>query len=1192
MRVRFLLAFVLLSIASASFNAAAAQSGAPIYQINCGGGSASPYATDQLSNGGSAASVSNAIDTSGVSTPAPQAVYQSCRYGSFGYALPGLTPGGTYTVRLHFSENYWTVAGGRIFNVAINGSPVLTNFDVFAAAGGQFKAVVKAFAATADSSGQIAVQLSPSTTSQDQNPIINGIEVFQGLSAPDAPSGVTALTSSGQVILTWNGVGTASSYHVKRATVRSGIYTTVASPSGTSFTDVGLANGTTYYYAVSAVNASGEGSNSARVAATPSASVLNYVYRIDCGGGAAPPFVADQFSNGGSAASVSNGIDTGGAGSPAPQAVYQSCRYGSFGYALPNLTPGGTYTVRLHFSENYWTVSGGRNFSVSINGQPVLTNFDAFAAAGGQFKAVVRTSTAVADATGQITVQFSPGTTGQDQTPIVNGIELVAGVIVPGQPTGLTAVPGDGQVQLAWLGSDSATNYAVKRSTASGGPYATISAPGSVTGSSFIDTGVTDGTAYYYVVSAVNAGGESADSAEASATPVGPVRTYVYRIDCGGGAVSPFAADQFSSGGSAASVTNAIDTGGARSPAPQAVYQSCRFGNFTYNLPNLTPGAEYVVRLHFSENYWTVVGGRNFSVAINGTQVLTNFDILAETASQYKALIKTFTAVADATGQITVQFSPGTTGQDQTPVLNGLELSQKGAGVPNSLTATVANGQLTLNWGAVAGAIRYNVKRYTASGGPYTLLATPAGTAYTDASAVIGTAYYFVVSAVAASGESDDSNEATATVLLPPTAPQSLTATPGNGQVLLGWSGDASATGYNVKRALAAGGPFVTVGAGVAGPSYADSTVTNGTAYLYTVSALSVNGESADADQVMAMPTGPAAPFSSASGYGYNGDGLRAWKQTASGKRYFLYDGEKPVCELDAAGNVIASNTWGATGLVARREGGASTFYAFDERGNAAQRLDDSGGILGTYLFDAFGDRTGTDGSDDPYAGFGGQWGYYTDAETGLILCTHRYYDPAQGRFLTRDPIGYDGGVNLYGYTANNPISRVDPNGHFFQIIIAVVVLFFAVESVADTPSAGFTHKSLPEEFSDYLDQLSGPGGAECGDAPCVSTAGITRPTLGGPVIYRRGPVTISQNYANYPDAALPGTPAEHGPPHVHIEGGGRPTRVGVNGSPIFAGDPNPTAQQQRAIDDSLPAIRKACRKASKLIRYFKEVPE
>ena len=41
----------------------------------------------------------------------------------------------------------------------------------------------------------------------------------------------------------------------------------------------------------------------------------------------------------------------------------------------------------------------------------------------------------------------------------------------------------------------------------------------------------------------------------------------------------------------------------------------------------------------------------------------------------------------------------------------------------------------------------------------------------------------------------------------------------------------------------------------------------------------------------------------------------------------------------------------------------------------------------------------------------------------------HCYYDSYTGRFVTRDPIGYKGGINLYGFTGNNPVNRSDPNG-------------------------------------------------------------------------------------------------------------------------------------------------------------------
>ncbi|HEY0550891.1 MAG TPA: metallophosphoesterase [Verrucomicrobiae bacterium] len=87
----------------------------------------------------------------------------------------------------------------------------------------------------------------------------------------------------------------------------------------------------------------------------------------------------------------------------------------------------------------------------------------------------------------------------------------------PNPPAGLSAIPGDSQVALTWNTSGGATSYKVKRATTPGGPYTTI-AP-NVTATSHTDTTVANGTTYYYVVSAVNADGESANSTQVSATP-------------------------------------------------------------------------------------------------------------------------------------------------------------------------------------------------------------------------------------------------------------------------------------------------------------------------------------------------------------------------------------------------------------------------------------------------------------------------------------------------------------------------------------------------------------------------------------------------------------------------------------------------------------------------------------------------
>src|SRR5262245_14342939 len=94
---------------------------------------------------------------------------------------------------------------------------------------------------------------------------------------------------------------------------------------------------------------------------------------------------------------------------------------------------------------------------------------------------------------------------------------LEANLQGPPIPTGLAAIPGNTQVQLSWNASSGATSYNVKRSTTAGGPYTTIA---SLPGTSFTNTSLTNGTAYFYVVSAVNANGESANSSQVSAIPI------------------------------------------------------------------------------------------------------------------------------------------------------------------------------------------------------------------------------------------------------------------------------------------------------------------------------------------------------------------------------------------------------------------------------------------------------------------------------------------------------------------------------------------------------------------------------------------------------------------------------------------------------------------------------------------------
>ena len=96
-------------------------------------------------------------------------------------------------VRLHFAELYFSAAANREFDVAINGTTVLTNFDIYATAGANYTAVVEQYTATANSSGDIVIAFSNGAKDQ---PMVNGIEVLSTSTAcsavPSTPTNFTA----------------------------------------------------------------------------------------------------------------------------------------------------------------------------------------------------------------------------------------------------------------------------------------------------------------------------------------------------------------------------------------------------------------------------------------------------------------------------------------------------------------------------------------------------------------------------------------------------------------------------------------------------------------------------------------------------------------------------------------------------------------------------------------------------------------------------------------------------------------------------------------------------------------------------------------------------------------------------------------------------------------------------------------
>ena len=157
------------------------------------------YFADGL--GGSTIPVPPGVDVSFVTNPAPQNVYRTQRIGnnvsaqttgSFGYFIPGLIPGATYNLRLHFAEGFFNAAGLREFNVVLDAQQVLTNFDIWATAnaeasppsGGKNRAVIEQFPVQADRYGMVMVGFLSGAVNL---PSLRGLELIETAPPPPPP---------------------------------------------------------------------------------------------------------------------------------------------------------------------------------------------------------------------------------------------------------------------------------------------------------------------------------------------------------------------------------------------------------------------------------------------------------------------------------------------------------------------------------------------------------------------------------------------------------------------------------------------------------------------------------------------------------------------------------------------------------------------------------------------------------------------------------------------------------------------------------------------------------------------------------------------------------------------------------------------------------------------------------------------
>ncbi len=730
---------------------------------------------------------------------------------------------------------------------------------------------------------------------------------------PGTPGSLTSAGGNTEIALGWASASDASTYIVQRAVVSGGPYTTIKSNLiSTGFTDTGLANGTTYYYVVSAVNSVGA-STSAEVNATPFAPAITppnsgfeapltegYIYNPSSGS-----WTFSQSTGSGSGVTANGSAFTGG-NTPAPQGIQVAFLQatGSISQTFSGFTVGASYIVKFLASQRQNKSGGqpGNTFDVRINGATIGSFEPTQSVTSYQEYTVSFNATAATQTLSFIGTDLHGG----DNTVFIDRV-LIAWQTpppVPPAPTGLTAVAvGTSQVNLNWSASSYASTYNVKRANVSGGPYTTVATD--ITATSYSDMGLSAGTSYYYVVSAVNASGEGPDSVEAgAATGLGALVDY-WQFDETSGST---AADSVGSWDgtlangatwAAGKINNAVSLNGTSSSyvsfpsgfvsaltdysiagwfklnSVSAWTRIFDFGTGTSVNMFLTPSAGSAIRFAIT------TGSGSGEQRIDGTSIPSTgvWHHFAVTLSGTVGILYVDGVEVGRNSNMTLEPSSlGNTTQNYIgksqytadPYLNGLvddlriyDYSLNASDVsslanpstpppaaPAGLIATaMSSSQIDLSWNASSGATSYTVKRSATSGGPYTAIATGVtATSYSDTGLAAGTTYYYVVSAVNSAGESPDSAEASATTqsATPPVAPSNLRATGSKRKVTISWTDNSSTEdGFKIERSTdnVNFSQIITVAANTT--SYANTGLISGTTYYYRVRAYNAGGNSA-----------------------------------------------------------------------------------------------------------------------------------------------------------------------------------------------------------------------------------------------------------------------------------------------------------------------------------------------------------